>query len=257
MPDEAFTLIAYRGGAGERPENTLVAFEHALSLSAKIVIDLDLQVTADGAVVVIHDSTLERTTNGTGLVAEHSLAEITRLDAGYRFQASAGQLPYRGQGLEIPTLENVLKTFSAARFILDLRANDPSQVELVMRIVDDCRAADRVIIVSEHDAMIARFRRLRPQWRFGAPTNEVRKIVLASKVLLHSFVSAPASYFMIPESHGRLRVLTPRLLGELQRRNKRTWVWTINESDDARRLRDLGVDGIFTDYPARLLAALQ
>ena len=257
MFDDDFTLIAYRGGAGERPENTECAFEHALSLSDRIVLDLDVRLTRDGVPVVIHDELLERTTDGSGPVCERSLAEVERLDAGYRFEAGDDDFPFRGQGLQVPTLSHILQRFPAARFNVDIRADDVDHPAKIVRTIEEQGAADRVIMVSEHDRMIATCRRLRPDWQYGAPMGEVRKIVFASKLRLQRLVSTAADIFMIPETHNQMRVLDERLLHELHRRGKKVWVWIINENADVERLRAQGVDGVFTEFPQRIVSGVK
>lgn len=252
MQQPKFTILAYRGGAGERPENTVAAFEHALSLDTNYMLDLDVRLSRDGVPVVLHDDTLDRTTNGSGAVANYTQEELTRFDAGYRFADSSGAFPFRDRGLRISTLESVLETFPQSRFNVDLRANDGRYPPAIIDVIERCQAVDRVILVSEHDAMVATCRRLRPDWRYGAATNEVRRIVLASRLRLARFVHAPADAFMIPEFHEGRRVLDERLLAELHRRGKQVWVWIVNEPSDATRLRAMGVDGVFTEFPSRM-----
>jgi len=254
-PYDTFSWIAYRGGAGERPENTECAFEHALSLSPGIVLDLDVRLSRDGVPVVIHDDLLERTTDGVGPVAEHSLAEIERLDGGFHFNPGDGTFPFRGRDLRVPTLAQVLQRFPTARLNVDIRANDPSHPAKIIETIETQRAAERVIMVSEHDAMLAACRRLRPDWTYGAAMGEVRKIVFANKLRLQRLITTPADIFMIPETHGQMRVLDARLLRELHRRGKKVWVWIVNDPAGVARLRDLGVDGVFTEFPRRMLEA--
>ena len=113
-------VIGHRGAAGERPENTLAAFAHGLETGAEIL-ESDLHLTRDGVVVMAHDETVDRTTEGSGPLREFSFAELSKLDAGYRFSADGGRtFPFRGQGLRIPTLEEGLKVFPGARFNLEL-----------------------------------------------------------------------------------------------------------------------------------------
>ncbi len=103
--------IAHQGGRGLWPENTLYAFDHAKDLGVD-VLEMDLRATFDGEIVVMHDATIDATTEGSGRVDEMSLAEIRELDAGYRFKDASGAFPHRGAGLTVPTIEEVLSTFS-------------------------------------------------------------------------------------------------------------------------------------------------
>ena len=115
--------IAHQGGGELWPENTLYAFAEAEELGVD-VLEMDLRATVDGEIVVMHDATVDGTTDGSGRVDQMTLAEIRELDAGYRFDAP-GQFPHRGQGLTVPTLEEVLSRFSTARLILEMKESRP------------------------------------------------------------------------------------------------------------------------------------
>src|SRR5687768_4901748 len=107
-------LFGHRGASGERPENTLPAFERALAQGVSYL-EMDCHATRDGEIVVLHDAELERTTDGEGVVSEHSYAELERLDAGYRFTPDGRAFPFRGAGIRIPRLVEVLTAYPQAR----------------------------------------------------------------------------------------------------------------------------------------------
>src|SRR5215831_5072630 len=108
-------LFAHRGASGEAPENTLAAFRRAAEVGVPYA-ELDVRATRDGHIVVIHDETVERTTSGEGKVQEYTLAELRRLDAGYRFSADGQQFPFRAASVRIPTLAEVLSVFPRVKF---------------------------------------------------------------------------------------------------------------------------------------------
>src|SRR5574341_1011125 len=119
-------VIAHRGGAHLRPENTLAAFSHAVEIGADVV-DTDVRTTADGAIVCIHDATVERTTEGAGRVESLTLGELQKLDAGYRWSTDGGRTyPFRGQGIRVPSLEEVLVRFPRARMNVEIK-NPPGE----------------------------------------------------------------------------------------------------------------------------------
>jgi len=156
-------VIAHRGGAGLRPENTLAAFQHAAQLGAD-VLEMDLRVAADGAIVVMHDATVERTTDGAGAVASLKLAELKRLDAGYRWSPDGGAtFPYRGRGVRVPALQ-------------------------------------------------------------------------------------------IPDRMRDTVLVTPELLARAHGKNMKLHAFTVNDDARLRELARMGVDGVMTDWPDRLLA---
>src|SRR5215510_6817363 len=128
-------LFAHRGASGEAPENTVEAFRRAVDAGVSYA-ELDVHATRDGQVVVIHDQTLERTTNGQGKVQEHTLAELQQLDAGYWFSADDGrQFPFRAAGVRVPTLAEVLRGSPELRFTVEIKQTEPAIEELVITVV--------------------------------------------------------------------------------------------------------------------------
>ena len=123
-------VFAHRGGAALRPENTLLAFDHGMSLGAD-GLELDVHLSRDGVVVVHHDRTVDRTTNGRGPIADLTADDLARLDAGYHFEG------FRGAAAGVPTLESVLRRYPAAPLIIELKVNDPV---LAHRTIDEVRA---------------------------------------------------------------------------------------------------------------------
>lgn len=115
-------VIAHGGAQGHAPGNTLPAFALALEQGAD-TLEMDLQLTADGEIVVIHDGIVDRTTDGTGAVVDLTLAELRQFDAGYGFEDVDGGTPYRGQGVTIPTLTEVFETFPETPMIVELKTD--------------------------------------------------------------------------------------------------------------------------------------
>lgn len=153
--------IAHRGGAKIAPENTLLAFEHGLKAGAG-VLELDVHLTRDGHLVVIHDDTVNRTTDGSGRVREMTLSEIKSLDAGYQFPPYGGVAhPYRGKGVTVPTLEEVYREFPDVPINVEIKAEGRSgAVEEVWRLIKEAGASKRTLVVSQDDGVIRRFRRI-------------------------------------------------------------------------------------------------
>ena len=128
-------VIAHQGGRGLWPENTLYAFDRAIELGVD-VLDMDLRITADGELVVMHDASVERTTDGSGRVDSMTLAEIRKLDAGYGF-ADAGEFPHRDRGLKVPTLDEVLSKFPESRFIIEMKEFTREQAMAFCRYLEE------------------------------------------------------------------------------------------------------------------------
>ena len=194
-----FEIIAHRGGGLEAPENTLAAFQNAVSIFARVVLELDVRRTRDGEIVVIHDPTVDRTTNGTGFVKELTYQEIQKLDAGYRFTPDRGHsFPFRGKGLQIPLFKDIVKAFPNTRISFEIKDEEPPHEEEVLKIIDGLGAADRVVIAAENDRIMKRARRLRPHWCSGYSMGEVRRSWMLSKLGLSFFDRQAGQVYQVP-----------------------------------------------------------
>ena len=249
-------VIAHRGGAGLRPENTLAAFEHALGLGAD-VIEMDVRATAEGQLVVIHDATVERTTDGRGAVSAFTLAEIKRLDAGHRFTPDGGRsFPWRGRGLTVPTLAEVLAQFPRARLVIEPKPEAPGVAASLCAALREGGAAGRVIVGSFRDSSLDEFRRACPEVATAASTSEGLRFLAMQKAGVADALSPGVQALQVPVYFGGVRVLTRDFVEAARRRNLKVHAWTINDPEEMRRLVEAGVDGIMTDYPDRLLELL-
>jgi glycerophosphoryl diester phosphodiesterase len=249
-------VMAHRGGQGLWPPNTLYAFRQAAALGVD-VLELDIHRSADGVLVVRHDPTVDATTDGSGFIRELTLSEIKSLDAGYTWTADGGQtFPYRGQGITIPTLEEVLVAFPEMRLNIDIKPEDPAVVAPFCQMLIDFNSLERVLVGSFHDPQLRLFRQLCPQAATAAGVQETTLFFGLVNTHLGAAYQGLAEVFSVPEYNGRLHVVTPRFICGAHAHNMQVHVWTVNELEDMRRLLDWGVDCLITDYPDRLLALL-
>lgn len=251
-------FFAHRGGAALAPENTLPAFERGLALGAD-ALELDIQTTREGELVVIHDPTVDRTTNGSGLVSAHTLDALRQLDAGYHFTPDGGQTyPYRGQGVYIPTLREVLERFAGVRVNIDLKQSTPPREQRLWTLIQEQRAEDRVLVASgDLHAPIARFRQLcGRRVATSASEAEIRTFVLATAMRAARWLRPAYDALQVPETHRGIHVVSPRTLRAAHRLGLKVHVWTVDVRADMERLLAMGVDGIMTDRPDQLAAAL-
>ena len=251
--------IAHRGGAKIAPENTLEGFRKGLEVGAG-VIELDVHATADGHVVVLHNPTVDCTTDGAGPVREMTLAEVKRLDAGYRFTPDDGATyPYRGEGVKVPTLEEVYKEFPKVPINIEIKGDRPGIEEAVWRVIEGSGAEGRTLVVSEHSATIRRFREAPGGGKVatGSSSLELVSFWLLSRLGLGSKSRPPYQALQGPETYKGLRVVTPGFVRAAHDRELRVDVWTIDEEPDMRRLLGYGVDGIMTDRPDVLARVLE
>ncbi|MEW5982421.1 MAG: glycerophosphodiester phosphodiesterase [Acidobacteriota bacterium] len=247
-------VFAHRGGAALAPENTIAAFDNGLELGAD-GLELDVQLSRDGVPVVIHDPTLERTTDGAGPLTDWTARELASVDAGYRFTRD-GQHPFRGRGIGIPALADVLVRYPRTPLIIELKARD---VRLARSVVDAIRAAGavgHVTVGSFHQGALDAVRAYDPAIRTGADIDEVRSGLAAevfgrhrSRVLFHAF--------QVPEVYAGDRIVTPTFVERAHDAGASVIVWTVDREDDVRRLLDWGVDGIITDRPDAAVPAVR
>ena len=250
--------FAHRGASARAPENTLEAFRLAIEAGAG-GLELDVHMTLDREVVVIHDATVDRTTEGSGVVAEMKLDELRVLDAGYRFSPDGGHThPYRGQGVRIPTLAEVYEQFPAASVNIDIKEPQPGAEEAVMRVIRDARAEGRSLVVSDDHAVVRRFRRVSAgRISTGASRLETGAFYLLSRLPLEWLVRPAYDALQVPVEHEGITLVTPRFLEAAHSRGVRVDVWTINEPGEMRRLLGLGVDVLMTDRPETLAGVLE
>jgi glycerophosphoryl diester phosphodiesterase len=246
-------LVAHRGGAALAPENTLVAFRSAVTEWRADMLELDVRLTRDGHVVVIHDATLDRTTDGSGPVADRRLDEIQALDAGYRFRDPEGRAPFEGRGARVPTLAEVLVACPYVRINAEVKE---------ARVAGPCRdvieahgAWDRVLVAADREEWRDGARGYRGPW--GASRRQLHAFWLSHRLPGGGPYTPGADVLQVPEAWDGRRIVTPRFVREAHRRNLPVHVWTVDDVDDMRRLLAWGVDGIQTDRPDLLATVLR
>lgn len=219
--------IAHRGASGDYPENTLLAFRKAQQSGANWM-ELDVHLSADGKLMVIHDERLERTTSGKGLVGDFTADELQRLDA--------------GQGERIPLLRDVLDLITGSSVLnveLKGRGSAEPTATLLEGLIESRRLSAENLLVSSLDlSELAKFNRACPHIRTAAVYDQLPQD-LWQQVEAMKFWSL----------HVELNLVSEMLVQEAHRRGVRLFVFTVNHFSEANRLRALGVDGIFTDYP--------
>lgn len=229
------------------------SFRQAVERWAVDMIELDVRASADGHCVVIHDETVDRTTDGTGPVAEKALAQLRALDAGYRFTDPDGGRPFRGQGITIPTLEEVLRAFRDTRFTVELKVGTAQ--EPMFETIRRLDAQDRVVAAGMDPADRSLFGTY--DGAISGSTRDVRAFLILNRLRLARFWPRSADVFQVPEERSGLRIVTPRFIRDAARHGVPVHVWTVNDMEDMNRLIEWGVDGLITDRPdrgARVLA---
>ena len=249
-------VIAHQGGDGLWPGDTLFAFEQAAALGVD-VLEMDMPATADGVLVLMHDATIDRTTDGSGAISEMTFAELRGYDAGYDWSPDEGAtFPFRGQGIVVPSLEEVATAFPEYRMNIEIKQQEPSIVAPFCSFLREHEMTERVLVGSFHADAMDEFRTTCPEVATSAVESELRIFYGLTVAFLGRLYQSPAYAFQVPEYNGDLHVVTDRFVGNAQRHNIDVHVWTVNETEDMERLLAMGVDGIITDRPDRLLALL-
>ena len=241
-------VFAHRGGAKLAPENTMAAFANGLALRSD-GIECDVHLSRDGVPVVIHDKTLDRTTDATGAVNARSADELSQVDAGYRFVALDGTTPYRGRGIGVPTLECVLDAFRDVRVIVEMKQGEPALARAVIDVVRRTRSLDRVCVGSFYRRGLDVVRAEEPAIATSASEHEARWTLYRSWCRWPVGSARPYCAFQVPETAGRLRVVSPAFVAQAHRDRARVDVWVVDAAEDITRLLSWDVDGVITDRP--------
>lgn len=248
-------IFAHRGNSAAYPENTLPAFRSAFQLGCPMV-ETDLHLTADGELVLWHDERTGRNTDRDLVIEESSLAELRSLDAGFTRPA------FRGMGLYMMTLNELLEEFPEGVFNIDLKSPDPMIAVRYAQVLAAHRAWERVVTGSFHGNVLRRFRRLAPACLTSMSPGEVRAAVIINRRGLRwlrplAAILIKGRIFQVPEVHGNIRVVNRGLISSWVKSGVPVQVWTVNEPEEAKRLFRSGVRGVFTDAPETMLQALR
>jgi glycerophosphoryl diester phosphodiesterase len=245
--------FAHRGGSGEAPENTLPAFEAAVALGYRYL-ETDVQVTRDGVLLVFHDSTLERLTDRVGRVCELSLDEVREADAGYAFTPDGGlTYPFRGTGIVIPTLEELLSRWDDVYLNIDAKADDT--VAPLVGLVKRMDAFNRVCIGSFSDRRVARIRAL-ADGRICSSMGQVATVMAYAASRTGRMPRFHADCLQVPPRWSRFRI-DRRFVNAAHHAGLPVHLWTVDDETEMESLLDIGVDGIMTDRPRILKRVLE
>ena len=236
-------IFAHRGASRYAPENTLTAFKLAIKQGAH-ALELDTKLSADGQAVVIHDQTIDRTTNSNGRVADLTLTELRQLDAGSHFDVSY-------QGELIPTLEEVFESFGG-RILINVEltnyATPADNLPLVVaEMTQRYNLVDQILISSFNPIALFRFKKRLPGAAIGL-------------LAFPGFGGIPARSFSIRlfpyySLHPEWSNITPQLVVNAHKHNKKVFPYTVNRHEDIIQTLNMGVDGLFTDDPIQALRA--
>ena len=253
------TIICYSCGRGENPENTIQGIRHCQEIAPDWRIEMDIQITSDDQLVLFHDYETKRTTGENKLINELSLREVKRLNAGYHFKKQ-GNYMYRSAPIQIPELSEVFKEFPKAKLLLDVHTNNSKAVNILINLIDTQFKKGDFIIASEYDDIIKEFKKERPNWRYAVPATEAKRMLYSSFLYLDGLFPIQSDILMLPKQYRKINVLRDRVINHAKKRNKEIWAWmyegeevrTVNSVKEIEELKELGIDGVFTDFPKGL-----
>lgn len=245
-------LIAHGGGQGLRPPNTMEAFENSVSLGCD-VLEMDLRLTRDGALVTLHDETIDRTSDGTGRAIDFTVSELKTRNFGFKFRDPEGKQPFRDTPARIAVLEELFQRFPTIPMVLELKDRGTTgaiAASALRALIDRHHRAKTVIIASFDDQTLAEFRRLTGGGVFTAcGMATTRSFVMMNLARLDWFAPVGYQALQIPTTKLGYQLDTPRLIRSAHDRNMAVHYWTINDPEEMRRLIRLGADGLMTDRP--------
>jgi len=252
-------VIAHQGGDGVWPGDTMYAFEKAVEIGAD-VLEMDAHITKDGEIVLMHDEAVDRTTDGTGLIEDLTLAEIKQLDAAYKWTTDEGNtFPFRGQRIQVPTLNELFGKFPDMRYVIEIKLTKNLIAKPFCNLIRAYNMQNKVIVASFHDVAMKMFRETCPEVATSASRTEVRNFVLLGKVFLSGLVVPRYQSIQPPynpsESLG-ITIMTERFLREAHAKNIKVEPWTVNDPELMKQYIEWGVDGIITDRPDLMVEIL-
>lgn len=253
-------VIAHQGGDGVWPGDTMFAFEQAVEIGVD-VLEMDAHITKDGRIVLMHDEEVDRTTDGTGLIEDLTLEELKQLDAAYDWSNdNAKTFPYRGQGIQVPTLDELFQKFPQMRYVIEIKLTETPIAKPLCELIREHGMQDKVMIASFHDEAMQNFRQTCPEVATSAARGEVTSFVILGKVFLSGLIVPEYESIQPPYDPAEsknIAIMTKRFIREAHAKNLAVEPWTVNDPELMRQYIEWGVDGIMTDRPDLMIEVMQ
>ncbi len=262
-------IICYSCGRGEKPENSLEGIKHCQTINQDFRIEMDIQMTADNQLVLFHDKNTFRTTGVRATINQLQLKKLRELNIAFNFKQD-GTFPYRDNPINITTLKEVFETFPKAKFILDIHTKNQNVIDVFIELIHRHFKKGDFVVVSEYDAIVKSLKTKQPDWIYGVPAYEAKKMLYSSFIYMDQYFPIKSDILMLPKMYGKINVLSKRVIRHAQYRNKPIWAWlyestnldttqfkAIETADEYLALEKLGISGVFTEYPEKLSKAIK
>lgn len=237
----------------------MYAFENAVKIGSD-VLEMDAHITKDSQIVLMHDETVDNTTDGTGLIEDLTLAELKKLDAAYKWTNDDGKtFPYRGQEIQVPALEEVLQKFPQMHYVIEIKLTENPIYKPLCDLIRQYNMQDKIMIASFHDEAMQNFRATCPEIATSASRSEVRNFVLLGKVFLSEFLAPRYQSIQPPydpKESMNIPIMTERFIREAHAKNIKVEPWTVDDPELMKQYIEWGVDGIITDRPDLMIEVL-
>lgn len=258
LPHRQGPLVISHGdeaGNGLYPGNTLLYLQKMVELGVD-ALEMDLNLTADGHLVLMHDNTVDRTSDGSGAIIGMTLDELRSLNVAHHWHGDGGHYPYRDRPLRIATIDEVFAALPQTPMIIELKNDDPRAARVLSGAIAEADCEARVIVSSFHRGVIREFRRLSPRVATGATMPEALLFFLAQWFFAERLLSPAYQTMQLPMHYYGIPVFSPRFVRAARNCGLHISVWTVDREADMRDYIDLELDGIVTNRPDRLLSLL-
>ncbi|WP_051687144.1 glycerophosphodiester phosphodiesterase [Microbulbifer sp. HZ11] len=243
-------------GLGLFPGNTPVFLRKMAEMKVD-VLEMDVHATIDDELVLMHDDTVDRTSDGKGRIRDKTLAELRQLNVAYNWSKDGSSYPYRDNPQGILTVDQVFKAYPRYPMVIELKTPDPEAARSLCRKLKAYNKSNLVIVSSFHQSAVDALRTDCPQVATGAGSDEVKIFAVASKLRAFRLLSPRYQALHIPTEYDGIALVDRSSLRQVQDHGVRVDVWTVNDEAEMRRLIELGVDGIMTDRPDRLFQVIE
>ena len=244
--DSGVSVIAHRGGRALVPGNTIEAAKNAVDIGSDII-EIDVHLTVDNTLVVRHDTVIDTTTNGSGLIANMALSEIQRYDVGFH------EIDYPDKAwktsLRVPSLKSLFTALPNQRYLIELKPKTLPAADALCQLILEHKLQNQVLVGSFHSSVLQYFRRSCPSIPTSLGKSEITLLVLLERIKLGHLFNSPGYSIQVPINYGDFAILTPGLVKLAQNLNMHVDVWTVNDPVELKIVSNIGVDGIITDRP--------
>ncbi|WP_105103384.1 glycerophosphodiester phosphodiesterase [Microbulbifer pacificus] len=243
-------------GQGLYPGNTPIFLRQMAAMNVD-VLEMDAHASADDELVLMHDDTVDRTTEGKGAIRDKTLQELQKLNVAYNWSQDGKTFPYRDNPQRILTVDEVFKTYPGYPMVIELKSPDPDAARTLCRKLMAFNKSNQVIVSSFHQSAIDTLREDCPHVATGAGSDEVKMFALATRLHAFRLLSPRYQALHIPTEYEGISLIDRSSVSQVQDHGVRVDVWTVNDEAEMRRLIELGVDGIMTERPDRLFKVIE